>query len=142
MHNQAFTLTSDINTLLVLAQNPEATDSSLNKIITKVKKYIWFNYSKERVLIAIIENPNVKRKTVCRIIKSFDIHMVRRAAIGMPYFDDDIFQIIRHHNDKVAIDMAIESNKLSALSLISLGTHESEWIRKHALAKLSRMPTT
>ena len=120
----------------------EATDSSLNKIITKVKKYIWFNYSKERVLIAIIENPNVKRETVCEILKYFNIHSVTLTAIESPHFDDDMFQIIRHYNDNIAIDIAISSNKLLALSLISLGTHENEWIRKHALSKLSRMPHT
>ena len=133
---------NNFHTLLELARNQKETGESLDKLVTKVKKYLLWDIEIECVLLAILQHPNVKRKTVCRIIKSFDIYMVRRAAIGMPYFDDDIFQIIRHHNDKVAIDMAIESNKLSALSLISLGTHESEWIRKHALAKLSRMPTT
>ena len=133
---------NNFHTLLALARNPKETGESLDKLVTKVKRYLLWDIKAEHVLLAILKHPNVKRKTVCRIIKSFDIYMVRRAAIGMPYFDDDIFQIIRHHNDKVAIDMAIESNKLSALSLISLGTHESEWIRKHALAKLSRMPTT
>ena len=134
---------NNVHTLLALARNPKETGESLDKLVTKVKRYLHlWDIEAEHVLLAILKHPNVKRKTVCRIIKSFNIYMVRRTAIVMPYFDDDMFQIIRQHNDNVAISMAIDSNKLSALSLISLGTHENEWIRKHALSKLSRMPHT
>lgn len=131
---------NNVHDLLALARNPSETGESLDKLITKVKRSLHWYSDQEHVLLAILQHPNVERKTVYKIVKSFDMYMVRRAAIGTPYFDDDMFQIIRQYNDNVATDMAIGSNKLSALSLISLGTHENAWIRKHALEKLSRMP--
>ncbi len=129
--------------LLSAATNPRTTGKELNKIVTRVKSLwfnaLWFNCEKEKILVAVLRHKNTKKQTVFRIVKEFENYLVRREAISTPHFDDNMFQIIRQYNDSHAIDMAIGTNKLSALSLISLGTHENSWIRKHALAKLSRL---
>lgn len=123
--------------LVPYSNNQKSSCRTLDKLVNNIIN-VLSDFEKEKLLIAVINNKNSKRKIILKILKNFELPKVIREVVQSHHFDDDIFQLIRSSNDFHAIDMAIATNKLSKLSLISLGNHENEWIRKHALAKLSR----